>query len=71
MSNFSLVYLIDGNAEKFIFVVFKSFLEKCYAAAGKYEQEIVDFKQLGDDQACLIGIVTYFDANGKVIQQLK
>ena len=52
-------------------IVYKSFLEKCYAAAGKYEQEIVDFKQLGDDHACLIGIVRYFDANGKVIEQLK
>ena len=71
MSNFSLVHLIDQNGAECIFVVYKSFLEKCYAAAGKYEQEIVDFKQLGDDHAYLIGIVTYFDANGKVIEQLK
>ena len=54
-----------------MFLVLKSFLEKCYAAAGKYKQEIVDVKHLGEDNACMIGIVKYFDGDGKVIQQLK
>ena len=52
-------------------LVLKSFLEKCYAAAGKYNQEIVDFKQLGENNVYVIGVVKYFDGDGKVIQQLK